>query len=489
MPIRQCGKKKFEILLLLGFYESTPNLDIIKNTLIRSIARYCDPDIIDRVVAITPQRHHATFSGIVGTLPFPVALGTYGEFLLSLGVAPMSDDSHHKPEIVEAYFSKVCATDYYLVLNETVFISGFINKNTYRDSRMPANAFESADGGAIPASESARREHANASDFSPIFVHSATARDLLSGSIGPESIASWRDLYWKTLKENQSRSKLYYDRKISSYFQSPPEMKSLFGGNNHSNPELFTIFSGLATNENTNKFVERRLTTKVGSTYEYIAEAAVEALLHEDVDVWQTSFGGVGSNYIARTLRLRGRPETYELLCHFPYPLPVQKPGFKAIYVFGDPELATISQLRKNHQINIAKNNNMNYNMPWCYEFTLEKYAEEQKDYFNLKEHFHNWTSPHGPLRHVSYPVLMLRFQTSMRYIPHIGKYLGLSDTERSGLKEKLVIKPRDSSSISEATSPAVVAIRRLYKDLAEEIEAFPDAAIWNPVTRSVEAL
>ena len=81
-----------------------------------------------------------------------------------------------------------------------------------------------------------------------------------------------------------------------------------------------------------------------------IAAHDVPSIVHrEKIDIWLTSFGGVATNTLSYYLEAKGfnvrTPAWHYSLCHYPHPVDI--PGIKAIYLYGDPLLAFASQRRR----------------------------------------------------------------------------------------------------------------------------------------------
>lgn len=209
----------------------------------------------------------------------------------------------------------------------------------------------------------------------------------------------------------------------------------------------------------------------LGSGYYYVREKDLRFFLSQ-TNIWQTSIGGVGSNYVARMFKFRF--PYYPEVCHFPYPIAIDRPGFRAVYLFDDIYDSLTSQFSRNHQINIRKISNRNYRMKYCNSFNIDSYAALGRDLLGVKEQFRAWMAPRTDL---GYPVCRVRFSALADHLAEFCDFLELGRKERWRLRTRFNYRPRENR-VADVNPETLTRLRTTYDDLDREIRAAPDFAI-----------
>jgi hypothetical protein len=121
-----------------------------------------------------------------------------------------------------------------------------------------------------------------------------------------------------------------------------------------------------------------------------------------------TSFGGVGTTYLMRSLEgciSLNDANDKDGLKHTPIP-PIAFHNIKVIYVFGQPDKAVASLFRRNFQTDqYTKLNLLARLKPKPILSSLEDYAVKGVDSLNLEKHYDNWR-----YRFKFYPILFIRY-------------------------------------------------------------------------------
>lgn len=197
--------------------------------------------------------------------------------------------------------------------------------------------------------------------------------------------------------------------------------------------------------------------------------------LKEDIDVMIVSSGGVGTTFLSKaigTYLKTNDPDNKDGLKHLPVP-PINRSGkeIKAIYVFGDPLLATVSLFRRryHHAQSVATQRFYPKTFIVPVEMPLPTYvAGETKGVFHQRS-FENWRELPR-----SYPVLFVRYDDIHEELKTIQAFLGLPDQFIKDFPPK-----RERTSSLEAFGADVVAgLERFYGDFSATIAQQPAAWI-----------
>jgi len=182
--------------------------------------------------------------------------------------------------------------------------------------------------------------------------------------------------------------------------------------------------------------------------------------------IWLVSTGGVASNYLYSLLGQPMKSMTYQLLCHYPHPVPVDNKNLKAIFLFDDIYHAIESQFNRGFHIpNIRKISNHNYNRSQL-EMNMQEYAQLGKDLFKVEKQFDAWTNPKG---NIQYEICCLKTSTLEKHFDELVEWLGIKPAK------KCEIRPFKKSTPSGA-------MKRLYGGLDAKIKNAPEFKIRAPL-------
>ncbi len=191
-------------------------------------------------------------------------------------------------------------------------------------------------------------------------------------------------------------------------------------------------------------------------------------------DLQLTSFGGTGTTMLYEFLESRGLnvpiANDSGQWKHMPAPPHDRfaKPGFRAVYLVGDPMDAVLSVFRRNYQMYHVRR--MLGDMgSWSDTITLEAYLDRGVDLFKAIDQFENWfNAPRD------YPILFVKYRSLWKHLPELFAFAGLPSDR---LKEFPQEKQRHSSWQDE---PPDVRKKLLgvYGELAGRIEELPDIFI-----------
>lgn len=180
------------------------------------------------------------------------------------------------------------------------------------------------------------------------------------------------------------------------------------------------------------------------------------------------SMGGVGSTALARhvnsisdkTIREHAyTPSVYD-----------QDKGIRLGYMYGNPYDAVLSVFRRDFQDMHSKA--MNINSPTPYKslkgVSIEQYAEEAVDHFNIQRQFDNWTNPAT----VKHPTILIKYEGLG---DSIEKILAFFESDKP-----FEVRSRNSAWMKE--SPQVIdGLQKMYGSLAQQIEEMPPVKILLP--------
>ncbi|MEM6769337.1 MAG: hypothetical protein AAF597_02035 [Bacteroidota bacterium] len=194
--------------------------------------------------------------------------------------------------------------------------------------------------------------------------------------------------------------------------------------------------------------------------------------LSTPLDVLVVSSGGVGTTFLMRAigkhLRLND-PDNKDGLKHLPIPPLLRIPTPKAIYVFGDPELACLSLFRRQYHHTQSTITQHFYPREYIVPFSddIEAYLAQPKEGFFFRRHFSNWRN-----LPTAYPVLFLRYESIHDQLPLIAQYLGLGEAFIADFP------PRQArNSTLETLDPLLrTKLSERYGTFRDELKALPDA-------------
>jgi hypothetical protein len=196
----------------------------------------------------------------------------------------------------------------------------------------------------------------------------------------------------------------------------------------------------------------------------------LRSLVEVDHTVQVTSFGGTGTTMLYDVLEEHDVdvPSDKQPWKHRPRPLEERTvpPGFRAIYLFGNPMNAVLSVFRRGYQRWHFRNMTGDFD-GWNEELScLDGFLRRDTDPFRMEEHFENWMQADR-----SYPILLLRFDTMWAHLPELFAFVGLPTRLIDSFPEK-----RERHSVWQNEEERVQnQLRRMYGDFAERIDRFPD--------------
>jgi hypothetical protein len=189
-----------------------------------------------------------------------------------------------------------------------------------------------------------------------------------------------------------------------------------------------------------------------------------------------TSFGGVGTTMLYRFLEEHdaNTPSGHDWLPwkHLPAP-PVDsevKEGFRAVYVFGNPMDAILSVFRRDFQHWHVQNMNTEQAYEeWNDQWTLRDFLNQERDYFRMREQFHNWIEADR-----SYPIMYVKFDTLWEHLPELFAFAGLP----TRCIDEFPDQRERTSDWTEEEEFVWRGLREFYGDLWSEIQETPDFQI-----------
>lgn len=139
-------------------------------------------------------------------------------------------------------------------------------------------------------------------------------------------------------------------------------------------------------------------------------------LVKQNLNLWINSYGGSGSNWLEKNLRLKYKTSTQIWrikLCHYIQPINDIPLKF-GIYIYADPIYALLSELRRNYlRMNFFKMMPMKYKgIKYSIKQMVDKIEEQMDCWKNAK---------------VNYPIILIKYEKIEENIDKIQKTL---DTE-----------------------------------------------------------
>lgn len=186
-----------------------------------------------------------------------------------------------------------------------------------------------------------------------------------------------------------------------------------------------------------------------------------------NLDLIVSSYGGVGTSFLMHFfnehLKLND-PHNTDGLKHAGVPPLTLKRRLRALYLYDDPRLATLSLFRRGYHH--AHSRSMGVPDPVRPEENLEAYLSHGMDRFALGQHFHAWRDQPRP-----YPILFLRSTALWQHLPELMTYLGLS----SELASQFPAQKKRESHLDTLPEATLARLDQLYGPLCQELNALPD--------------
>lgn len=194
-----------------------------------------------------------------------------------------------------------------------------------------------------------------------------------------------------------------------------------------------------------------------------------------DHDVQVTSYGGTGTTALTRHLVEAGIrlpkgpgqwPHKHQRVPPGAADVP---PGFRVIYVVGDPRNAVLSIFRRKYQVSHYQwlNSEVASEEITARLTSLETFLDGGVDLFGLADHLDHWCN-HPP----GYDVLMTRYEHLAEAWPEIREFVGLPADHPA-----FDFAPRESAWET-LPRPQRERLDAIYRDLAERVAALPPARL-----------
>jgi len=197
-------------------------------------------------------------------------------------------------------------------------------------------------------------------------------------------------------------------------------------------------------------------------------------------EVLVISFGGAGSTFLLSFLSNYFRTNelsNFDSIKHSTLPPLSRNPNLKAVYIYSDPRLATVSLFNRGYARNHSRylQNPLHPAGRVPAGTTLENYVEEGIDRFDFEGHFNNWHERFQP----NYPVLFMQYETLYDHLPVLFDFLELPEEARRAFPQEQ--KRRSSlESLPETTRDA---LEKLYGSFAEQLRQRPPIEVRQPTT------
>ena len=528
------GQNNYQIEMVLPLKpcngERGSDLDRAKNGLIASIKRFCDPNFLRCLTIITPSEDVASVTAAFKGEEIPINVIDENEILPTDKIASIPRRGWYLQQLLKIGYSRFCKTPAYITMDADVFLINVIDQRLIKDRRLPGQ-FEpiSCHPGWWTTSAKVLQSKKVAGDVeprhgygvTPAFIDTNIMQNLIKRIeylARIQSEPSWYEylskrttntdntwteysLYWTFIINNVDPYRYYYSKNIYKFSHHIGQIKKeIHSGINQDSPLFAVLQSSRVIDTDFQKQVlevmelsePRDTDRKVideKMCFNFISQKRIHKIVSEMKTPWFVSFGGVGSNYVANSLGIKEKIRFYSMICHYPKPIQVNNPGLKAVYIFDDPVMSVLSQLTREHQVNVCKNSNISYPNGWWHGLSLDRYLKIGFDMLSLRSHFHNWTDPAGPLGSATYPILYLRFSNIDKKINHIIDFLELTTGQAENFREKFQIQPRFSQDRLASPDIKTKALEAMYADLRKEINDFPDASVWQPEQHSMITL
>jgi hypothetical protein len=157
-------------------------------------------------------------------------------------------------------------------------------------------------------------------------------------------------------------------------------------------------------------------------------------------------------------------------LKHLPVPPVSFNPGFRYIYVFGDPVPAIISLFRRGYHTPQARKLQRGCRGPKLPpEMTIEDYARGGRDLFGFERHFDNYYE-----RHLIHPTLFVRYEALWENLNAIRDFLGFDADEFLNFAPRC----RRQSEDQLLCPVALGQLRAIYQPFTRRLDTMPDAFV-----------
>lgn len=145
--------------------------------------------------------------------------------------------------------------------------------------------------------------------------------------------------------------------------------------------------------------------------------------------------------------------------------------NFRAIYVVGDPREAVLSVFRRNYQHWHIQHMDGEISK-WNFDWDLDEFLSQQKDYFKYERHFENWKNAKR-----KYPILIVKFDSIWENLEELIDFAGLPKQ----VINKFPARKERSIKWKEVNIETKNDIEFLYGKLAMKIQSMPSFQIIEP--------
>lgn len=171
------------------------------------------------------------------------------------------------------------------------------------------------------------------------------------------------------------------------------------------------------------------------------------------------SYGGSGSTmlnyYLAKTLNLT----SYHV--HIRIPFPAVPLSSRIVFIYANPVQVVISLFARFPATNIYQNLQCSKQGP----SSLEEYATEGRDAFELETYFRNYISPSHPR---SYPIAFIKYEYLWDNLDALQKFIGLQEVKKMFPQKQ----PRTPYSVK---AGIVQKLEKIYESLIAQQAQLPN--------------
>jgi hypothetical protein len=504
---------RIEIVLPLKPHNADRGSDLARAAcLLASFRRFCDPAFIARFTIVAAAAELDQLAGLQSASDIKLTLLPEHALLALPKPVPqlLPRRGWYVQQMIKIAYAAICQTEFYLTLDADIVLADLLDASVLADGRAPVH-HESVDDhrGWWPASAAALRADRSATDtpdqpvcgVTPAFISARIMRGVIRRLTllaeadqmdWPDYLAArttsddrtWTEyaLYWTQLLNTQDPAALHTPRRLYEFCHAldQAEARLRFGSNGQH--ALFGVLQSsyfpapmhvdfvqrnLAATEPPG---DRRRAFNLQGRYDYLDPRVVQSELEQYAGGWLVT---AGARHTDTAAAAANGPRDW-LVGHFPWPLPISRPDFRALYIVDDPVRTAVDTFRRDCRVDLCRNSNINYAAAWLESLTLAQYAAAGEDRLNLARHFTNWSDPTGPLRRITYPVLLLRGATRQRYADRVQDLFG--STLAAALAVPDTLEPH-----SPPPDNVLRRLHRMYAPLAGRIDAFPAAALWDP--------
>ncbi|WP_154853604.1 hypothetical protein [Cyclobacterium xiamenense] len=202
-------------------------------------------------------------------------------------------------------------------------------------------------------------------------------------------------------------------------------------------------------------------------------------IIPKHTEVVVCSYGGVGTTFLMEYLsnfKKINRFYDEDGAKHFPIPPISVNKNLKFVYIFGDPEMATISLFRRNfhHRQSTKLLRLTTKNLkPIPLEMSLEAYVSEGIDRFLFEDHFNNWYK-----HYLTHPTIFIRYENLYDVLPTLFDFLDIPREHLKGFPPK-----RERSSVGTVSDDTKRKITHMYGEFSHALKELPDCEIKEPVS------